>query len=106
VKERYLKVFLEKIQPFRDLWRSVRFTAYAGAIGCTWIFMGGRVQLSEKEIPSQALNKVAISTHFLPLSNEFSIRVVRRETENLVQRKNKRTHLTPTGLLMEGVSAH
>jgi hypothetical protein len=68
VKERYLKVFLEKIQPFRDLWRSVRFTAYAGAIGCTWIFMGGRVQLSEKEIPSQALNKVAISTHFLPLS--------------------------------------
>ena len=25
--------------------------------------------------------------------------------KNRVQRKNKRTHLTPTGLLMEGVSA-
>ena len=24
--------------------------------------------------------------------------------KNIVQRKNKRTHLTPTGLLMEGVS--
>jgi hypothetical protein len=29
-----------------------------------------------------------------------------RPEKNLVQRKNKRTHLTPTGLLMEGVNAH
>jgi hypothetical protein len=28
--------------------------------------------------------------------------VVTRREKNLVQRKNKRTHLTPTGLLMEG----
>jgi len=28
---------------------------------------------------------------------------IRRERKNLVQRKNKRAHLTPTGLLMEGV---
>src|ERR1039458_4662193 len=29
--------------------------------------------------------------------------VAARRREKLVQRKNKRTHLTPTGLLMEGV---
>src|SRR6202158_2997368 len=31
--------------------------------------------------------------------------VATRREKNLVQRKNKRTHLTPTGLLMEGDSA-
>ena len=30
--------------------------------------------------------------------------VATRREKNLVQRKNKRTYLTPTGLLMEGVS--
>jgi len=30
-------------------------------------------------------------------------RATRREIENLVHRKNKRTHLTPTGLLMEAI---
>jgi hypothetical protein len=50
VKEKYLKDFLERIQPFNDLWRSVRFVAYAGQINNTWVFMGGRLQLSEKQI--------------------------------------------------------
>jgi hypothetical protein len=57
VKERYLQEFLDKIEPFGELWRSVRFVGYAGKVGGTWTLLGGRMQLSAKTVDSEVLTR-------------------------------------------------
>jgi hypothetical protein len=68
VKEQYFQKFLEQIEPFRELWRSVRFVGYAGKIGDAWALLNGRMQLSDKAIPPEVLSKEAdFDTFFLCL---------------------------------------
>ena len=40
MKERFFQEFLKQIEPFRELWRSVRFVCYAGKLGSAWVLVG------------------------------------------------------------------
>jgi hypothetical protein len=53
VQEQHLQEFLKKLQPFHELWRSVRLVGYAGKMGAAWTMLGGRMHLSPKSVVSQ-----------------------------------------------------
>jgi len=65
VKEQCYEEFLKKIEPFRELWRSVRFVCYAGQIGGAWVLLGGRMQLSPRAVSAETLSKEADFDTFL-----------------------------------------
>jgi len=88
VKERYLQEFLGRIEPFRDLWRSVRFVVYAGKIGTTWTLFGGRMQLSAKAVASEVLCKEADFDTFCAFVDEFPIRSFEQILHQIVQTEN------------------
>ena len=73
MKEQYLKEFLKRIEPFQELWRSVRFVGYAGKIGDAWALLNGRMQLSDKAISSEVLSKEADFDTFFAFVDEFDI---------------------------------
>jgi hypothetical protein len=88
VKETYLKAFLTQIEPFRELWRSVRFVCYAGKLGSAWVLLGGQMQLSPKALPAQLLSKEADFDTFFAFVNEFSSQSLESVLYDIVQTEN------------------
>ena len=88
LKERYLQEFLDRIAPFRELWRSVRFSGYAGKIGDTWVFLGGRMQLSPKAVDCETLTMEADVETFFAFVKEFPIDSFQSALQEIVQTEN------------------
>jgi hypothetical protein len=88
VKEQHLQQFLNKIEPFRELWRSVRFVCYAGKIGTAWTLLGGRMHLSPQDVSSQSLQKPADFDTFFAFVNDFSIESFRQVLQEIVETDN------------------
>jgi hypothetical protein len=93
VKERYLQDFLEKIAPFRELWRSVRFSGYAGKIGSTWVLLGGRMQLSPKAMDSEVVRIEADFDTFFAFVDEFPVKSFQQILQEIVQSENIHVNL-------------
>jgi hypothetical protein len=91
VKERYLQEFLEKLAPFRELWRSFRFSGYAGKIGSTWVLLGGRMQLSSKAVSSETLRMEADFETFFAFVNEFPVDSLQPALQEIVQKPKTST---------------
>ena len=88
MKERYFQEFLQKIEPFRDLWRSVKFVGYAGKIADTWILLSGRMQLSAKAVDSEVLSKEADFDTFFAFVDEFPADSFQQILHEIVQTEN------------------
>ncbi len=73
MKETYFQELLRQIEPFRELWRSVRFVGYAGRIGSSWFLLNGRMQLSDKALSSEVLSKEVDFDTFFAFVDEFDI---------------------------------
>jgi hypothetical protein len=88
VKERYFQEFLKQIEPFRELWRSVRFVCYAGKIESAWVLIGGRMELSPKALSAEALTKEAESDTFFAFVDEFSSQSFDKILHEIIQTEN------------------
>jgi hypothetical protein len=88
VKDQYFKEFLKQIEPFRELWRSVRFVSYAGKLGSAWVFLGGQMQLSPKALPAEHLSKEADFDTFFAFIDEFSSQSLDKILDDIVQTEN------------------
>jgi hypothetical protein len=88
MKERFLQEFLKQIEPFRELWRSVRFVCYAGNVGNTWVMLGGRLQLSATAPSSETLIKEADFDAFFAFVDEFPSESLETILSDIVQTEN------------------
>ncbi len=88
MKEQCFKEFLKQIEPFRELWRSVRFVCYAGKIENTWAFFGGRIQLSSKELDSDLLKKEADFETFFTFVYEFPVDAFEQVLHDIIETEN------------------
>jgi hypothetical protein len=88
VKKQYFLEFLKQIEPFRELWRSVRFVGYAGKIGDTWVLLNGRIQLCEKAINSEVLDKVANFDSFFAFVDEFHSESLPQILQAIIENEN------------------
>jgi hypothetical protein len=91
MKERFFREFLKQIEPFRELWRSVRFVCYAGKIGSTWVLLGGRMQLSATTLPAETLRKEADFDTFFAFVDEFPSQSLEKILYDIVQTENIHT---------------
>jgi hypothetical protein len=101
VKERYLQDFLDKIAPFRQLWRSVSFAGYAGKIGDTWVLLGGRMQLSPETVNSEVLRIKADSDTFFAFVDEFPIESFQQILQEIVESENIHMNMGRTGFFRD-----
>jgi hypothetical protein len=88
MKERFFQEFLKQIEPFRELWRSVRFVCYAGKIGSIWVLLGGRMQLSATALPAETLRKEADFDTFFAFVDEFPSQSLEKILCDIVQTEN------------------
>ena len=88
MKERFFQEFLKQIEPFRELWRSVRFVCYAGKLGSAWVLLGGQMQLSPKALPAERLSKEADFDTFFAFVDEFSIQSLEKILYDIIQTEN------------------
>jgi hypothetical protein len=88
VKERYFQEFLREVEPFRDLWCSVRFVGYAGKLGATWTLLVGRMQFSAKGVASEVLCREADFDTFFAFVDEFPIESLQNVLHEIVQTEN------------------
>jgi hypothetical protein len=93
VKERFFQEFLKQIEPFRELWRSVRFVCYAGKLGSAWVLLGGQMELSPKALPAERLSKEADFDTFFAFVDEFSSQSLEKIFSDIVQTENIRLNL-------------
>ena len=88
MKERFFQEFLKQIEPFRELWRSVRFVCYAGKLGSAWVLLGGQMQLSPKALPAECLSKEADFDTFFAFVDEFSSQSLEKILYDIIQTEN------------------
>jgi len=88
MKERFFQEFLKQIEPFRELWRSVRFVCYAGKLGSAWVLLGGRMQLSPKALSAETLNKQADFDTFFAFVDEFSSQSFEKILFDIIRTEN------------------
>lgn len=88
MKEQCYEEFLKKIEPFRELWRSVRFVCYAGQIGGAWVLLGGRMQLSPRAVSAETLSKEADFDTFFAFVDEFSSQSLEKILFDIIQTEN------------------
>ena len=85
MKDHHLQEFLQKLEPFRDLWRSVKIVGYAGKIEDGWALLAGRMQLCAKAIASEVLSKEADFDTFFAFVEKFPIEPLHQVLHEIVQ---------------------